>query len=101
LTVRRVRSKRTPLGSLGSLDTLLQTLQEGIAMISDRLRAAVDRAAQLPVETQDALAVALEQALEQTQVEQQTPPPLAPEVREAFERALSENAATLAYLKDR
>ncbi len=71
-------------------------------MISDRLRAAVDRAAQLPVETQDALAMALEQALERTQVEEQrVPPPLAPEVREAFERALRENAATLAYLQDR
>lgn len=73
-------------------------------MISDRLRAAVDRAAQLPLEAQDALAMALESALAHVQavvIDQSSPPPLAVEVREAFERALKENAATLAYLKDR
>lgn len=73
-------------------------------MISDRLRAAVDRAAQLLVEAQDALAMALKSALARAQtvvIDQPGPPPLAAEVREAFERALKENAATLAYLTDR
>jgi hypothetical protein len=76
-------------------------------MITDRLRSAVDRAAQLPPETKDALASALEQALDAA-VERAgvgaatTPPPiLSPEVRDAFEHVLERHAASLAYLKDR
>ncbi len=74
-------------------------------MITNRLRSAVDPAAQLPPETQDALASALEQALDAA-VERAgaatTPPPiLSTEVRDAFEQVLQRHAASLAYLKDR
>jgi hypothetical protein len=68
-------------------------------MMTERLRAAMDRAAQLPVEAQEALAAALEAAIDRSSIEHI--PPLALEVRAAFERALAENAATLEYLKDR
>ena len=74
-------------------------------MITDRLRSAVDRAAQLPTETQDALASALEQALDAAVDDAGTattpPPSLSPEVRDAFEQVLKRHAASLAYLKDR
>lgn len=75
-------------------------------MITDRLRSAVDRAAQLPPETQDALAGALEHALDiaAQATALSSPghtPTLAPEVRAAFERVIQRHAASLAYLKDR
>jgi len=68
-------------------------------MMTERLRAAVDRAAQLPVEAQEALAAALEAAIDRTATDHI--PHMRAEVRAAFERALAENAATLEYLKDR
>jgi len=68
-------------------------------VLTDRLRAAMDRAARLPVATQEALAEAIEEALNRTTAEHI--PPLSAEVRAAFERALVEHAATLEYLKDR
>src|SRR5262249_13531753 len=80
--------------------TVLGAVEELMPMITERLQAAVDRAAQLPDEAQDELAVALEQALERTSATWIPPqaPPLALDVRAAFERALAENAATLKYL---
>ena len=58
-------------------------------MITDRLRSVVDRAAQLPPDTQDALATALEHALDiaaatSAQSSPAQTPTLSPEVREAF-----------------
>jgi hypothetical protein len=82
---------------------VLGAVEEMMPMITERLQAAMDRAAQLPTEAQDELAVALEQALDRTSAARFPPqaPPMAPDVRAAFERALAENAATLEYLKDR
>lgn len=67
--------------------------------MTDRLRAAMDRAAQLPIDAQESLAAALEAAMDRTATDHI--PPMRPEVQAAFERALAENAATLEYLKDR
>jgi hypothetical protein len=71
---------------------------EGKEMMTDRFKAVVDIAAQLAPETQDQLAAALEEALRHTT---QLIPSLAPDVRAAFERAMTEHAATLEYLKDK
>jgi hypothetical protein len=75
-------------------------VEEVTVMLTKRLQAAMEQAAELPAETQDALAEVFEQAVELTR-RQPSPPTLAPELRLAFERALVEHAATLEYLKDR
>ena len=73
-------------------------------MMTERFRAVVDRAAQLPPETQDRLADALAEVLDQvTDKPEQpsSPPSLAPDVRVALERVLARHAESLEYLKGR
>lgn len=67
-------------------------------MLTDRLHRAVDRAAELPEATQDALAAALEQLLQRYEGQ---PPELRPELSAIVEQSMAEHAATLEYLKDK
>jgi len=67
-------------------------------MITDRFRAVVVTAAQLPPEMQDELAAALEETLKRFAP---PVPPMAPDVRAVFEQVVRDHAADLAYLKDK
>jgi hypothetical protein len=69
-----------------------------LTMMTERLRAVVERVETLSPEEQDRLARAFEEVLRH---DADQIPPLAPEVRDAVEAAMREHAATLEYLKDR
>ena len=66
-------------------------------MLTDRLHRAVDRAAEFPEVTQDALAVALEQLLQRYEGSLSD---LEPELSAIVEQNMRELADTLEYLKD-
>ena len=71
-------------------------------MLTDRLRKAIDRAAELPETSQDAVAVVLEQVLEQVLAAyEQRPPELRPDLSAIVEQSMRDHAATLEYLKDK
>jgi hypothetical protein len=67
-------------------------------MLTDRLHKAIDRAAELPEGTQDAVAEVLEQLLRSYE---ERPPELRPEVSAVVEQSIREHADTLEYLKDK
>ncbi|HEY7093699.1 MAG TPA: hypothetical protein VH393_10990 [Ktedonobacterales bacterium] len=76
-------------------------------MLIERLRKAIDRAAEMPEVDQDAVAAALERLIgaittgEETSEEVGHPPALRPELAAIVEQSLREHAETLEYLKDR
>lgn len=67
-------------------------------MMTDRFKAVVDAVGQLPPDTQNRIAAAVEEVLRQTA---QPVPPMSPDVRVEYERVLPDLAATFAYLKDK
>ena len=67
-------------------------------MLIDRLHRAVDRAAELPEATQEAVADVLEQVLQRNEGQ---PPDLGPELTAIVDQSMTELADTLEYLKDR
>lgn len=67
-------------------------------MMTERLRAAVDDAAQLPLDEQDKVAEAIQAILDQLR---QSPPAIESDVRAAIDRAMTQHAATLDYLRDK
>ncbi len=67
-------------------------------MLTERLQAVVEDAGRLPIEEQDKVAEALEAILKQLR---QAPGEIAPDVRAAIDRAMTQHAATLEYLKDK
>lgn len=71
---------------------------KGMAMLTDRLHRAIDRAAELPEAAQDAIAEVLEQLLNRCDGE---PPKLGPDLSAIVEQAMCELADTVEYLKDK
>ena len=67
-------------------------------MLTDRLHRAMDRAAELPEATQDAVAEVLEQVLNRYEG---NPPELGSVLSAIVEQSMTEHAATLEYLKDK
>jgi hypothetical protein len=76
---------------------------EEIKMLTERLRKAIDRAAEMPEADQDAVAAALERLIGAFMegVEAEHTPALRPELAAIVEQSLREHAETLEYLKDR
>lgn len=67
-------------------------------MLTERLQKAVERAAGLPPESQNAVAGVLEDLL---RPQPERPPALRPEVAAIVERALRDHADMLEYLQDK
>jgi hypothetical protein len=76
---------------------------EEIKMLTERLRKALDRAAEMPEADQDAVAAALERLIGAFMegVEVEHAPALRPELAAIVEQSLREHAETLEYLKGR
>ena len=76
-------------------------------MLTERLRRAIDRAAEMPEADQDAVADALERLIgaftegAEAAVETEHAPALRPQLAALVEQPIREHAETLEYLKDR
>ncbi|HEX8037277.1 MAG TPA: hypothetical protein VF510_25705 [Ktedonobacterales bacterium] len=66
-------------------------------VMTERLKAAVDDAARLPLSEQDKVAEVLQAILDQLR---QSPPAIESDVYAAIDRAMTQHAATLDYLRD-
>ena len=67
-------------------------------MLTERLQAVVEDAERLPIDEQNRVAQVLEAVLKQLR---QAPGEIAPDVQAAIDRAMTQYAATLEYLKDK